>query len=295
MTRPLHSSHPSASDRTDRADVAVLELAGTRIEVLRTVYHAQAFPRHSHDTHTIGVGLRGIGSFWCRGATHVERPGDVVVIPAGEVHTGGVGPQSNELSYLAVYVPTHVLSACADAEGVRHAGAPEFPTLVLHDPLIRRALQTLQCVLPQGGATAARADTPRAHDALVLALSTLVRRHGGSRAGAPQIDEPRLVRAAREIMHACFADPVRSSLEALAAETNVTPFHLVRAFTRTIGLSPHQYVVQLRIDRARQLLAAGTPPSIVAAMTAFADQSHLTVQFRRHLGITPARYQRCVR
>src|SRR5437899_882386 len=89
----------------DRADVGVVELAGTRIEVLHTVYHAQAFPRHSHDTYTIGVGLLGIGSIWCRGVTHVRRQGDVVVIPPGEVHTGGVGPESDVLSYLAVYVP----------------------------------------------------------------------------------------------------------------------------------------------------------------------------------------------
>lgn len=284
------SCRSSRSLARDRADVGVLELAGARIEVLHAVYHAQAFARHSHDTYTIGVGLRGIGSIWCRGATHVRRQGDIVVIPPGEVHTGGVGPQSDELSYLAAYVPADVVSACASAEGVRTDDALEFRTLVFRDATVGRALRALRGVVAGG-----RLDIAGAQDALALVISTLVRRNGGSRARPPQVDEPRLVRAAREIVHSCYADPVRSSLEALAAEVDVTPFHLVRAFTRTIGMSPHQYVVQLRIDEARRLLAAGTPPSMAAAMTAFADQSHLTVQFKRHLGITPARYQRCVR
>jgi AraC-like DNA-binding protein/quercetin dioxygenase-like cupin family protein len=284
---------PSHSFAQDLADVGIVELGGARIEVLHAVYRAQTFPRHSHDTYTIGVGLLGIGGIWCRGATHARRQGDIVVIPPGEIHTGGVGPQAGVLSYLAVYVPAQVVSVCAAAEGV-HVDAPEFPALVFRDALIGRALRALQCVVPRvslGGGP----ETARAQDALALALSMLVRRHGGSRSRSHQVDEPRLVRTVREILHACYADPARSSLESLAAEAAVTPFHLVRAFTRTIGMSPHQYVVQLRIDRARHLLAAGTPPSLVAAMTGFADQSHLTTQFKRHLGITPARYQRCVR
>ena len=37
-----------------------------------------------------------------------------------------------------------------------------------------------------------------------------------------------------------------------------------------------------------------SPPSLVAAMTGFADQSHLTTHFKRYTGITPAHYQRCL-
>ncbi|HEY2162424.1 MAG TPA: helix-turn-helix transcriptional regulator [Gemmatimonadaceae bacterium] len=87
----------------------------------------------------------------------------------------------------------------------------------------------------------------------------------------------------------------RTSLKALSLHTGVFPFHLVRVFTRAVGLSPHQYLVQTRIRHATRLLAQGVPCSFVAAMTGFADQSHLTTQFKRHLSITPASYQRCLR
>jgi AraC-like DNA-binding protein len=228
----------------------------------------------------------------------MRRHQDVVVIPPGEVHTGGVGPDSDVLSYLAVYVPADVMSACAHANGVRHVDALNLRAPVLHDPLVGRALLALEPVFPRLGAPTAdpeRRDVAGARDALALALAAFVQRYGGSNRRAPDVDEPHLVRLVREILHASYADPARSSLDALAAEAAVTPFHLVRAFTRAAGMSPHQYLVQVRVAHARRLLAAGTAPSVAAAMTGFADQSHLTTQFKRYLGITPGRYQRCVR
>jgi AraC-like DNA-binding protein len=53
------------------------------------------------------------------------------------------------------------------------------------------------------------------------------------------------------------------------------------------GLPPHQYLLQLRVDAARRLLAAKVPASEVAADVGFADQSHFV---RRFLGVTPGRY-----
>ena len=68
------------------------------------------------------------------------------------------------------------------------------------------------------------------------------------------------------------------------------PAHLVRAFSGEFGISPHQYLVTRRIDRARRLLLAGSAPHAVAAATGFYDQSHLTRHFKRVVGTTPARY-----
>ena len=109
------------------------------------------------------------------------------------------------------------------------------------------------------------------------------------------MDAPRLVHVARELLDDCYGDNAQTSLKALSLRTGVSPFHLVRVFTRAVGLSPHQYLVQTRIRHATRLLAQGLPCSLVAAMTGFADQSHLTTQFKRYLGITPASYQRCLR
>jgi AraC-like DNA-binding protein len=67
-------------------------------------------------------------------------------------------------------------------------------------------------------------------------------------------------------------------------------FELVRRFGAQIGLTPHAYQTNLRVARARALLAAGIPPAAVAAECGFADQPHLTRTFRRAVGVTPGRY-----
>ncbi|MCP6275069.1 helix-turn-helix domain-containing protein, partial [Klebsiella pneumoniae] len=71
-------------------------------------------------------------------------------------------------------------------------------------------------------------------------------------------------------------------------------FRLTRAFKAAFGLAPHAYLVQLRLSRARRLLADGLSPAETAAALGFADQSHLGRWFRRAYGLTPAAYRaRC--
>ena len=268
-----------------------MEFAGERIEVLRTVYRAKTFPRHTHDYYAIGVGLDGVGSIWYRGERHLRRRGDVVIIPPGELHTGGVGPSSNVLSYLVACVPAHIVDACANAEGVQ-SGSLDFRVPVLRDDVVAAALVDVGRLLLSPDMAG---DAPvAASHALALALSRLVRRHAGGAPTRQVLADPVLVRTTREIIQSCYADPTRTSLDALAVATGVTTFHVTRAFTRAVGVSPHHYLLQVRVDRARTLLAAGISPSLVAAMTGFVDQSHLTMQFKRYLGITPGRYQRCL-
>lgn len=70
------------------------------------------------------------------------------------------------------------------------------------------------------------------------------------------------------------------------------PTHLVRTFSNEFGLPPHRYLTGRRVDRARRLLLAGLPAAEVATSVGFHDQPHLTRQFKRVLGVTPAAYAR---
>jgi AraC-like DNA-binding protein len=104
----------------------------------------------------------------------------------------------------------------------------------------------------------------------------------------------RVVEIVRQVLEDSFASAAETSLDALSAVTGVTPFHVIRAFQAATGMSPHQYLIQVRAERARQLLAGGTSPSVAAADTGFADQSHLNFHFKKRFGITPGNYRRCV-
>jgi AraC family transcriptional regulator len=87
------------------------------------------------------------------------------------------------------------------------------------------------------------------------------------------------------------------SLEQLAAVARLSPYHFARQFKAATGLPPHQYVIQRRVERARQLLQAGTHLSLaeLAVHTGFSDQSQLTYHFKRLVGDTPRQLRKSAR
>jgi len=100
-----------------------------------------------------------------------------------------------------------------------------------------------------------------------------------------------MVRRVAEYVDAHLAGDV--SLAAMAGVLGLSPYHFARLFRRTVGVPPHQYVLQRRVERAKELLlAGGLDLSEVALAAGFSDQSHLTRVFRRAVGLTPARFRR---
>ncbi|MEW6734220.1 MAG: helix-turn-helix domain-containing protein, partial [Acidobacteriota bacterium] len=69
--------------------------------------------------------------------------------------------------------------------------------------------------------------------------------------------------------------------------------YLIRAFRNEVGIPPYVYLTQVRIEKAKKLLAKGAPIAEVAVAVGFADQSHLNRFFKRIIGITPGRYAQC--
>ena len=96
-----------------------------------------------------------------------------------------------------------------------------------------------------------------------------------------------------KIMNAILANPAEEhSLEAMAAVAGVTPSHFCRLFKKATGISPHQYVMKARLDRAQQMLVQ-TDLSLAALSeaTGFTSQSHFSRAFRSWFGMAPSEYR----
>ena len=83
------------------------------------------------------------------------------------------------------------------------------------------------------------------------------------------------------------------SLNQMAAEVNLSPYHFARQFKASMGVAPHQYFLQMRLDEAKRLLAHSSSQTIsaIARQTGFTDQAYLTRQFRNRFGMTPAKFR----
>ena len=82
-------------------------------------------------------------------------------------------------------------------------------------------------------------------------------------------------------------------IEELAAVACLSPFHFTRMFRQSTGLPPHRYVADLRLERAKSLLANSEDSLIqIALATCFSSQSNFTRAFRQATGMTPGEYRR---
>jgi len=80
----------------------------------------------------------------------------------------------------------------------------------------------------------------------------------------------------------------RLTIETLAQEVGLSPAHFARSFKESLGRSPHQYLLTLRLERARRWLETTTASlSDIAQRAGFADQAHFTRLFKRAFGVTP--------
>jgi AraC family transcriptional regulator len=128
-------------------------------------------------------------------------------------------------------------------------------------------------------------------------LRNYVRRDGASVAVTdPQPGNVRLLPQSRAVGDAIafiqdhYAQPI--TLDDIAAAAHLSPYHLARLFKQATGHTPHQYLIQIRVNSARALLTSGAGQrslAEVATAVGFADQSHLTRHFKRQFGITPKR------
>ena len=98
-------------------------------------------------------------------------------------------------------------------------------------------------------------------------------------------------RTALEFFDAHLDDPLY--LEEIASEVGLGACTFARRFRRTLGIAPHAYVMERRLDRARRLLAeTGLLTKEIAAMCGFSDQAHLTRLYARRFGTTPSAFRK---
>lgn len=128
-------------------------------------------------------------------------------------------------------------------------------------------------------------------DTMMFALVAHVNRVYGGAKPEPTVSpiDPRLQRAINMVEDK-FAENL--SLEQLASEAAMSPFHFARSFKRATGLPPHKFLASKRIERAKQLLKTTTLPIMeIAFRVGYEDVSHFTDFFRRMTGGTPGEFR----
>jgi AraC-like DNA-binding protein len=238
------------------------------------------FPRHTHDDFGIGLMVAG-GQISASGRGQVEAgPGDIITVNPGEVHDGvPVGRHARRWHML--YLAPALLQDIANGLGVCGQGDLEFCHPVLTDTNVAQHFATAW----RRGQNQPSDNTQglAREEALLQLLCGLL-----SRRSSPE--HMRQAPLAMLRVKAMIDDDVldNPSLGDLAREAGLSRFQTLRAFARLTGFTPHAYLVEQRVRHARRQVIAGMRLADAAAASGFADQSHMTREFRRRYGVTPA-------
>lgn len=254
---------------------------GTRI------HSDRHYGRHWHAT--LGIGWIEHGaqrSASGRGPVEAQA-GDLISSNPGEVHDGhpiGGSPRRWQMLYFEPAVAAGWLDR--PRPGDVDIGRPVF-----QDPTLRAALQRLFTRLAHWrDAGAERGAALACEEALTLVAAGLARHAGTPLRPDPAADVSTgplarvRERLADDLLHA-------PTLAELAALMDCSRFQLLRRFQQAHGLPPHAWLLQQRLERARQLIRTGSGLAQAAADSGFADQSHLTRHFTRQFGYTPGAWR----
>lgn len=247
-----------------------------------TTYH---YAPHLHDTYVIAATEAGGSLVTCLG-----KRGDIQ--PSTTFLSNPLEPQSASMRhnagwrYRALYLSESAARDIATALGLDHL--PYFVTAFCPDETIARAILTLHRALESSGD-----DWHETHLRLLDTMGALLEPYSTARrSDIPQATTPAarqdVVRRVIAMMRDRYADPLR--LDDLSHPVGMSPFQLITLFKRTVGMTPHTYLTQIRLREAQRYLRSGQPIAYVAAASGFYDQSAFTRHFKRSYGITPLQF-----
>lgn len=237
-------------------------------------FAGHGYDLHRHDTYAIGHTLAGVQSFQYRGGWRHSLPGATIVLHPDEAHDGEAGTESG-FQYRMMYIEPALIQQMLGGQAL-----PFIKTGLSNDPRLFAAtgalLRSLDCPL----------DPLEEQDALfdlAQAMSTVCGA-SGKRSGFDYVAAQR----AREYIHGALDRTV--TLDELAQHSGRDRWSLSRDFRLLFGTSPYRYLTMRRLDLVRALLIQGQSLVSAALIAGFTDQSHMTRQFGKTYGLSPARW-----
>ncbi len=253
------------------------------VELLHAKYVTYSFARHTHEGVAIGIIENGAERFWYQGATHRAQTGDVIVFNPGEVHTGeSADPRG--WTFRIFYMDSKLLQYAASESAGRRVEIPFFRACIIQDHRTAKLLHSLHRSLTASASTLER------QSKFLWIFAQFVQKYADDRPFERPVGcERAAVVKIREYLEDRYDSNV--SLDELARLVSLSSYSLLRAFRQTVGLPPHAYLNQVRVNRAKRMLQTGSSLADAAIATGFVDQSHFSKHFKKLVGVPPGLYQ----
>ena len=223
---------------------------------------------------------------------HFLSPGDIAIIPAG-MPSHWRWRDSRPHETLHIYLEPIFVQKIAESCDLNHAQMAFEPQIAVRDEqLSHMAMSLLYELKAENVVGRLYADSVASSLAIQLVrryscLKDVAIRKGGM--------APNKLRRALEFISDKLEQQQGIALEVVAQEVGMSRYHFSRVFKESMGLSPINYIVRQRIERAKKLLVeTELPIADIALQAGFSGQSHFTTFFRKLVGLTPRSFRRAM-
>lgn len=230
------------------------------------------YKKHSHKEYAIGVTLRGIQHYNLDGSLQLSHPNGVMLFNPEQTHDG-MAHNEDGLDYVMLYIdPQSLLDVTQKKDIVL------FKDPILYDDKLE------QSVISLANAILREKDEALCSELLLSLANSLIH----SNFPVDFKKDNTLIRKAKRMIRSDLGTVLK--LDEISKELNLSKFQFIRWFKSHTGITPYQYFLNCKIERAKQLIDENQNIYTTVAECNFVDLSHLNKHFKRVYGITAFEY-----
>ncbi|MDO7418673.1 AraC family transcriptional regulator [Acinetobacter baumannii] len=255
------------------------------VETRRSCFGRTCYKSHSHPTFSIGAIDEGNSVFQSSfGTAQKISAGTLVIAPAHVEHS--CNPMPNQAwSYQMLHLDLAWLNQLYSEfqEQGLDLHIPQHKPLIIKDESLYEAFTEMNETLFDAQKLIFEKEQALLHCLIHLLLPHFI---------LEEIQKPQyLYKDFLNLIDVISSSEGFISLEELAQRVGLSRYAIIRLFKANVGLTPHAFQINLKINQAREQLKQGVPLAELAVNLGFSDQSHFHKAFKAHTGVTPRQFQ----
>lgn len=230
------------------------------------------YKKHAHQEYAVGVTLRGIQQYNLDGGLQLSYPNGVMLFNPEQAHDG-MAHDKTGLDYVMLYIQPQLLLEVAEKKDLVC-----FSTPIVYDHRLE------QRILSLSHAILSEKDVDLCSELLLSLTDSLIQTNFST--GYKK--DNTFIRKAKDMLHTNLDNVPK--LDEISKELNISKFKFIRLFKAHTGISPYQYFLNCKIERAKQLIEKNRDIYSAVAECGFVDLAHLNKHFKSVYGTTAFEY-----